>query len=1370
MERNTWIFCLAVFALLVPAACGDGAPADDGGVACRLNSDCAAGESCLEGACVSQCEGATCGCSTDDACPRDQLCDGGQCVDIVCASARDCPLGQVCQRGQCEVDVDADRDRDGVPDGSVDELRDNCPETPNTDQADHDGDGVGDVCDADDDNDGAPDSLDNCPLTPNNSQADANGDGLGNACDPVVSGTTVVGRLDASAGGNPDTADARVFLSGQREGVGVDPQGRFVFDQGLPDGGAFLVRVQWPGFLPLLYDDVAAPDEAERDVGVLVMVPEAQATETAAVMAGRVQLLDADSHEDVRVQAMVGGVSVAAARTDAEGRFALQVSRVDHTLQLRRDGYLGQDLAARWNGADARFELDGEPLAERVTTLVPDRSASLVGALSSPVPNLSWATIAEDVQLIGQRGGAIQATLVDNRFEFRGVQPGLYGLQIEVEGHVPQSRVVSLEAGEIDLGTIAMQPEAADVESAVTLGGHARLSDAGGLDGILVRLLLNGVPVDTTVTDEAGVYGFRVSRVSHQLQFVRDGYASQTLDVTWNRDAEQFEVGGVAVGDYDAVVLERSSGQLSVRVAVGPTWLPAAQRHARVRVIGAAFEASSPLALDDVPVAFGPMPTDTYVVSVEREGFTTAQRVVVLRDAATTVEVNLQIELVDLGAAHLNLTGQTLTEVELDTLELRGADLSGARLRGVGGGAIDLCGRDLSGASLVGADLAGVVLVGADLAGANLANVSLTGARLTGADLTGANFFGADMARVDLSGRPSGCARPVADRPTRLLGADFSSANLAGAVFVSDAQPLPAEPCAVNGAQPTLDLTGATFAQTNLAGARMRGVGLSAVDLSSALLAGTALDGACFEGASLIQTNLREATLVGAVLRDALLLNAILLQTDLSGADLTGANLSGANLTATNFEDADLSGTSMLGVIIGDALVAPLEKPDDCTLPGDCVWEDVETSPSCRSLPRACTVTQTSFMRATLAGAELVGVLFNHAMLVGADFGRSNLRGAEFTQCTFARGVLVLDNDSHVTFTGETATFRGADLRGADLRGAILAGVVFSGADLSRAQLVDAVLAATRFDVDAERGPTVLQAADLTSSYLDGALFTGADMTRANLDGTFTVYGMPSFVDANLLQATLRGSSLWDLSVKSRRGRTGFDGASMSQTNMDGADIAGVSFRETTVEFGSMRDAYLWQVDFEDASLELVNLQRAIIRECNFVQTDLLDLRMDGAYILGSHFGYNGGMVDFRKTTFVGSIWDAATTFGGTVLLNEVDLSGVDLSHRDLSAIATLEGSKLQATNFEASDLSDTNMRETNMRDARLSGANLSMVDLGRADLSGADLAGADLTNSNLLNASTAGANLTLVTWSNTVCPDGTNSGDDPLLTCEDHL
>ena len=60
---------------------------------------------------------------------------------------------------------------------------DNCPRTSNTDQADTNGDGIGDACEGDSDNDQIIDFYDNCVDVPNTDQADWDDDGVGNACD-----------------------------------------------------------------------------------------------------------------------------------------------------------------------------------------------------------------------------------------------------------------------------------------------------------------------------------------------------------------------------------------------------------------------------------------------------------------------------------------------------------------------------------------------------------------------------------------------------------------------------------------------------------------------------------------------------------------------------------------------------------------------------------------------------------------------------------------------------------------------------------------------------------------------------------------------------------------------------------------------------------------------------------------------------------------------------------------------------------------------------------------------------------------------------------------------------------------------------------
>lgn len=90
-----------------------------------------------------------------------------------------------------------DADGDGAEDHT-----DNCRGLANPDQADLDGDRVGDACDGDPDGDGFVGAADNCPRVPTTSQPDTDGDGAGDACD-----------TDDDADGRPDAADGCPLVS-----------------------------------------------------------------------------------------------------------------------------------------------------------------------------------------------------------------------------------------------------------------------------------------------------------------------------------------------------------------------------------------------------------------------------------------------------------------------------------------------------------------------------------------------------------------------------------------------------------------------------------------------------------------------------------------------------------------------------------------------------------------------------------------------------------------------------------------------------------------------------------------------------------------------------------------------------------------------------------------------------------------------------------------------------------------------------------------------------------------------------------------------------------------------------------------------------
>ena len=86
----------------------------------------------------------------------------------------------------------------GDVDGDLVPGWDNCPDVFNPDQLDTEGDGTGDACDPDNDNDGVLDERDNCPVAANPEQRDTDGDGVGDECDAFTPNTP----CDVSARGS----------------------------------------------------------------------------------------------------------------------------------------------------------------------------------------------------------------------------------------------------------------------------------------------------------------------------------------------------------------------------------------------------------------------------------------------------------------------------------------------------------------------------------------------------------------------------------------------------------------------------------------------------------------------------------------------------------------------------------------------------------------------------------------------------------------------------------------------------------------------------------------------------------------------------------------------------------------------------------------------------------------------------------------------------------------------------------------------------------------------------------------------------------------------------------------------------------------
>ncbi len=121
----------------------------------------------------------------------------------------------------------------------------------------------------------------------------------------------------------------------------------------------------------------------------------------------------------------------------------------------------------------------------------------------------------------------------------------------------------------------------------------------------------------------------------------------------------------------------------------------------------------------------------------------------------------------------------------------------------------------------------------------------------------------------------------------------------------------------------------------------------------------------------------------------------------------------------------------------------------------------------------------------------------------------------------------------------------------------------------------------------------------------------------------------------------------------------------------------------------------------------------------------------------------------------------------------QIDLRGANLSHRNFLR-ADFSGALMTSANISSSLLGEAFLENADLQGADLRNGNESGADFTNANLQGAtffgsNLSGAIFRHANLTGAQVSGANLHGAVWSDTTCPDGTNSDADGG-TCVHHL
>jgi uncharacterized protein YjbI with pentapeptide repeats len=356
-----------------------------------------------------------------------------------------------------------------------------------------------------------------------------------------------------------------------------------------------------------------------------------------------------------------------------------------------------------------------------------------------------------------------------------------------------------------------------------------------------------------------------------------------------------------------------------------------------------------------------------------------------------------------------------------------------------------------------------------------------------------------------------------------------------------------------------------------------------------------------------------------------------------------------------------------------------------------------------------------------LAGANLAGADLDHDGLTRTNLAGANLTGANLTSAT-------------IWYT---------NLAGADLAGAVFVSARFyrvasgqiSGAPAAMpanwSMAGGYIIGPTADLTDADLAGTDLRSADLETALLSGANLTSADLTDADLA---QVLGT-----ANLTSAKLTGADLTtaNLSGDTLTGAT-LTGASMaSALLLDAASghVIGVpaslpvNWRLTAGylvgPWANLAGADLAGLDLPSADLNEANLAAADLTGADLDGADLSVSNLTGAQLAGANLdGIESGAV----TGTPASLPPDWTLVGGYLLGPKVNLINADLPGDNLSGLD-------------------------------LAGAYTYYARFWNVNLDGADLAGATFNDgTDLTGATFTGANLSGVTWSDTTCPDGTNS------------
>jgi uncharacterized protein YjbI with pentapeptide repeats len=357
----------------------------------------------------------------------------------------------------------------------------------------------------------------------------------------------------------------------------------------------------------------------------------------------------------------------------------------------------------------------------------------------------------------------------------------------------------------------------------------------------------------------------------------------------------------------------------------------------------------------------------------------------------------------------------------------------------------------------------------------------------------------------------------------------------------------------------------------------------------------------------------------------------------------------------------------------------------------------------------------------------------------------------------------------------------GCDLSGANLTSAPMSQDNLSGADLTGAKLDGADVDTVNFT------GAILHNASMTKADLDTADLTDADLSGANLNGAYLNFAV--LTGADIGGTNLGGVSLTAVTTGGLNG--GFPSLMPTGFTLDngyligpevilaGADLSGLNLSNLNLNGDNLANANL-----DDTGLAAVNLQNGSLANATLINANLAGANLAGVDIAGADFtgaaltqvssgGVGGPPLHLPANWFL--VGPNGYLVGPGADLEDANLvkasmAGADLIDSNLTganiSLVNLDGADLQNADLSGIDATDTNLAGANLADASMQKAAIYGTALQHASMPSANLTDANIGQSNLQGANLSGATLTGITWTDTICPDGSNSNTRNPQAC----